>query len=117
MRRLDEVAGDILPPEVERPRIFLKLDTQGFDLEVFAGIGEVASSIVMLQSEVALVPIYEGMPRMRTALDTYEAAGFEITAMYPVSYDHSTMRVLEYDCIMVRPSLVPAPPAGAASER
>ncbi len=108
VRRLDAIVRDILPPDLETPRIFLKLDTQGFDLEVFAGTGEVASSVVVLQSEVALLPIYEGMPLMRAALDTYEAAGFEITAMYPVSYDHPTMRVLEYDCIMVRPSAVPA---------
>jgi len=36
------------------------------------------------------------------ALAAYEAAGFEITALYPVSRDRRTARVLEFDCVMVR---------------
>src|SRR5436309_1851618 len=40
--------------------------------------------------------------RMPEALAAYEAAGFEITALYPVSRDRRTARVLEFDCVMVR---------------
>ncbi len=32
----------------------------------------------------------------------YEGAGFEIAALYPVSRQTRTARVLEYDCVMVR---------------
>jgi hypothetical protein len=55
-----------------------------------------------MQSEVALLQIYEGMPRMPEALATYEEAGFEVTALHPVSRDMRTGRVLEFDCVMVR---------------
>ena len=57
-----------------------------------------------MQSEVALMEIYKGMPRMPEALAAYEAAGFEIAALYPVSRQTRTARVLEYDCVMVRAS-------------
>jgi hypothetical protein len=36
--------------DVPDPRIFLKMDTQGFDLEVFAGVGKYLEKIVGLQA-------------------------------------------------------------------
>ncbi|MGH3344928.1 MAG: hypothetical protein ACRDPK_19085 [Carbonactinosporaceae bacterium] len=63
-----------------------------------------------LQSEVALVQIYQGMPRMPQALATYEAAGFEVTGMFPVTRDPQSGRVLELDCVMARPAAAPRTP-------
>ena len=103
VRRLDGMLDEVLEG-LRRPRAFLKLDTQGYDLDVFAGTGERVGELVGLQSEVALMEIYKGMPRMPEALSAYEAAGFEIAAMYPVSRQTRTARVLEYDCVMVRAS-------------
>ena len=103
VRRLDGLLDEALAG-LGRPRPFLKLDTQGYDLDVFAGAGERVREFVGIQSEVALMEIYEGMPRMPEAVATYEAAGFEIAALYPVSRQTRTARVLEYDCVMVRSS-------------
>ena len=101
VRRLDAMLDSVIA-HVPNPRLYLKLDTQGYDLEVFAGLGERTRDFVGMQSEVALLQIYEGMPRMREALEVYETAGFDITAMYPVSRQTRTARVLEFDCVMVR---------------
>lgn len=103
VRRLADLLDEVLDGLAD-PRPYLKLDTQGFDLEAFAGLGDRADELVGMQSEVALMRIYEGMPRMPEALATYEEAGFEITALYPVSRQSRTARVLEFDCVMVRPS-------------
>jgi FkbM family methyltransferase len=100
-RVLDETVGGL---DGRRP--FLKLDTQGFDLDVFAGAGDAIDKFVGMQSELALMEIYKGMPQMRKALATYEKAGFEIAALYPVSRQTRTARVLEYDCVMVRASVL-----------
>lgn len=102
VRRLDEMWAEMGLADGEPPRVLLKLDTQGFDLEAFAGATGVLDQIVALQSEVALLTIYEHMPRMEESMHTYEAAGFEVTGLYPVSREVRTGRVLEYDCIMVR---------------
>ncbi len=102
MRRLDGLLDDLLA-HVEAPRPYLKLDTQGYDVEVFEGLGERVSDFVGMQSEVALIRVYDGMPRMPEALATYEAAGFEITALYPVSRERATARIIEFDCVMMRP--------------
>lgn len=106
VRRLDGVWDNILDPLYKRgitsPRVYLKLDTQGFDLEAFAGLGERSRNVVAMQSEVNLIPIYEAMPRMPEAIATYEADGFEISGLYPV-IRNGDGRVIEYDCVMIRP--------------
>lgn len=107
VRRLDDLLDDVFSG-LASPRPYLKLDTQGYELEAFAGLGSRASEFVGMQSEVALVRIYEGMPRMPQAVETYESAGFEITGMFPVSRERRTGRVLEYDCVMVRPDSLSA---------
>ena len=101
VKRLDRMLDELLDGIAE-PRPFLKLDTQGYDLDVFAGAGDAIKRFVGMQSELALMQIYKGMPRMRKALATYEKAGFEIAALYPISRQTRTGRVVEYDCVMVR---------------
>jgi hypothetical protein len=91
---------------LDSPRPYLKLDTQGFDLDVFAGAGERIGEFAGMQSELALMQVYEGMPRLPEALPVYEAAGFDVAAMYPVSRQGKTARVLEFDCVMVRGTLL-----------
>jgi FkbM family methyltransferase len=101
VRRLDGILDEVLA-HVPGPRPYLKLDTQGYDLEAFAGLGDRARHIVAMQSEVSVVEIYAGMPPMARALEAYEAAGFETTGLFPVSREADTGRVLEFDCVMVR---------------
>ncbi|WP_413758108.1 FkbM family methyltransferase [Streptomyces sp. MMBL 11-3] len=106
VRRLDDVMQKALEG-IEDPRPYLKMDTQGFDMEVFAGAGERISEFVGLQSEVAALRLYEGSPAMGEAVAAYEAAGFGVTGMYPVTRDPATGRVVEFDCVMVREAGAP----------
>jgi FkbM family methyltransferase len=101
VRRLDALLDEVIA-DVPEPRLYLKLDTQGYDLEVFAGLGERVVEFCGMQSELAVMQIYDGMPMMPESLAAYEAAGFEITALYPVSRQSRTGRVVEFDCVMVR---------------
>jgi FkbM family methyltransferase len=107
VRRLDGVFDELTHG---RPaRAYLKLDTQGFDLEVFRGAGDALRSVVAMQSEVACLAIYDGMPRLQEQLTAYEDAGFETVGMYPVSRDPKTLRVIEFDLLMVRADEVRRP--------
>jgi len=87
---------------IDDPRVYMKMDTQGFDLPAFRGAGDRTPEVLALQSEVACVPIYEGMARLPESLAVYEGAGFEIAGMYPVTFHRKTLRVIEFDMIMVR---------------
>jgi FkbM family methyltransferase len=117
VRRLDGLFDEAVAG-VKNPRVYLKLDTQGYDLQAFAGAGDHTEEIVAMQSELSLVPLYEGMPHLTEQLSTYEAAGFQVTGMFPVIFDRATMRVIEFDAVMVRGSAVrleEPEPAGAGA--
>jgi FkbM family methyltransferase len=99
VRRLEGLLDEIIP-DFSKRRVFLKLDTQGSDLDVFGGLHEKQRSVLALQSEVSLVSIYEGTPHWTECVRTYEDAGFRVAGMFPVIADD--LQVLEYDCLLVR---------------
>jgi FkbM family methyltransferase len=101
LRRLDGLFDDAVAG-LDVPRVFLKLDTQGFDVQAFRGAGSRIQEILGLQSEVACVPIYDGMPRMPEQIAEYEQAGFEVAGMFPVTRHRRTLRIIEFDVVMVR---------------
>lgn len=101
VRCLDELLPQLRVGETP-PRIFLKLDTKGFDLEVIKGGRQVLGHVFALQSEISVIPIYEDMPDYISALDSYRSLGYNLTAIYPVSRDQSTLQVIEFDCVMTR---------------
>jgi FkbM family methyltransferase len=99
---LDHVLSDLAYDEVDG--IFLKMDTQGYDLEVLEGSADTLPRIKVLQSEVSVQPIYDGMVHWTDAIATYEELGFEVTGLFPVHREE--MRVVEFDCVMARPGVI-----------
>ena len=90
---------------IPAPRVFLKIDTQGHELEVWRGAGARTREVLLLQSEVALVPIYDGAPDWLEFLDGCRRAGFEPTGFFPVSRDRGDLRIVELDCVMLNRAL------------
>jgi hypothetical protein len=78
----------------------LKLDTQGFDLEVAMGVGDVLRDFVGLQSEISFQPIYQDAPDYRSALDFYEGLGFVLSRLVPIHEVHFP-ELVEMDAILV----------------
>lgn len=101
IRRLADVLPD-LQRQLGFSRPFLKMDTQGFDLEVFSGAQEVIQGIVGLQSEVSIDPFYTGAPTWQEALAVYQQAGFTLSTLLASSTDWFP-RLREIDCVMYRP--------------
>lgn len=91
-------------PRAIEGAVFLKMDTQGYDLNVIKGGQGVISGIAGLQSELSIRPIYDGMPRYLEALATYEGLGFQLVGIYPVSRDKQDRALIELDCLMLRPA-------------
>jgi FkbM family methyltransferase len=86
---------------ISDPRVYLKLDTQGYDLEVVRGASECRHLILGLQSEVSVKQIYVGMPKWMDAIGIYGSLGYEVTGLYAVIRDRN-MAVIEFDCIFTR---------------
>lgn len=96
-RRLQEQFGFHKP--------FLKLDTQGLDVEVLRSGIDVAHHFVGLQSELAIKKIYEGSVDFREALTFYQSLGFELSALVPNNAGHFPV-LIEIDCIMGRKDIL-----------
>ena len=82
-------------------RPFLKMDTQGFDMEVFLGAMDVIDSFIGLQSELSVASYYKGAPFWLDSLAAYEKAGFVLSNFVP-STGGTDLKLHEIDCIMVR---------------
>jgi FkbM family methyltransferase len=61
VKTLDNIAPN-LKKRLGITNIYLKLDTQGFDLEVLKGAEKTLSQFKALQTEASVVPIYKGIP-------------------------------------------------------
>lgn len=101
VRRLDHVLSECVKG-IESPRIYLKLDTQGFDLQVVEGAEAILPDILALQTEVAFHKIYLGMPGFLQSLQELLLKGFEVVDFIPVTRENDHLRVIEMDCIMLR---------------
>jgi FkbM family methyltransferase len=99
VRRLDSMFGEITAGNPDA-RIYLKCDTQGFDLKVIAGAAESLRSIMALQIELSFKPIYANAPAYGEVLETMTAAGFDVTGIYPVRRDE-LFRIVNFDCVMI----------------
>jgi FkbM family methyltransferase len=80
---------------------FLKMDTQGHDVDVALGAGEKLSEFVGLQSELAIKRIYEDSPTLEDALRLYYEKGFVLSAFVPNNASNFPY-LIETDCIMFR---------------
>ena len=105
IKRLDAELRPIIDP-ISSPRIFLKMDTQGFDKRVFDGAAGCLDKIIGIQSELSVTPLYEEMPHFTESLRYYESFGFSLMDLFVASRTRDG-RVVEYDCLLAKPSSFP----------
>lgn len=104
IRTLDDVYDEVVAQHpFSRP--YLKIDTQGFDLEVIYGAVKRLGDFVGLQCEAAMLPLYEGAPTFEETLPILKSRGFAPSAFFPVSHDQ-TYRLIESECVFVNRSQI-----------
>lgn len=101
VRRLDGVLETCLM-DISSCRIYLKLDTQGFDLSVMEGAQTILPRILALQTEVSLHDLYHGMHNFVESVSKFQAAGFEVIDFVTVNRDIDQLCAIDMDCIMAR---------------
>ena len=85
-------------------RPFLKMDTQGYDVNIVKGSPDAVREFIGLQSELAAAKLYADSVDFRQAITEYERHGFTLSAFVPNNSGHFP-RLIETDCIMVRSDL------------
>jgi FkbM family methyltransferase len=100
--RLDDVF-DELRVHAGTGAVMLKIDTQGFEQQVIRGASKSLDDISVVQAELPVLHLYDGVDNFETVLADLHERGFDVSGLWPVAHDHS-MRLIEMDCIAVRPA-------------
>jgi FkbM family methyltransferase len=96
VRRLDAVlAGRVLAGPV-----LMKLDVQGYELEVLAGAPETLASVTAIVIEQAFDAVYQDQPLFGASHRALEQAGWRLVR--PLDWRREGERVAEMDCLYVR---------------
>ncbi len=92
----------VFPNSSELKNTFLKLDTQGYDLEVVKGGITAVAAMPALQTEISFRQLYAGMPTYRDSLTFLESHGFVVADMIQVHDPIPIGGAYEFDLLMVR---------------
>jgi FkbM family methyltransferase len=104
IRTLDEVASGL------SGRIFLKIDTQGYERQVIEGGPQTIRRSLGILMELPIIHVYEGEWQFHEALKFMEEMGFVPAQIQPVGF-HGKDKVaaVEFDCLFRPLSQVDGP--------
>jgi FkbM family methyltransferase len=100
VQRLDAIIEDVLT-FARGDAMLLKIDAQGFDLDILRGATACLDRIVSVQLELPALAVYEGAPALGDAIEEVRSLGFDPVGFYPVFRDHE-LPVAEFDGLFVR---------------
>jgi hypothetical protein len=101
-QEVDVVTLDSLPEYWSGARTFLKIDTQGYEMEVLKGAARAMQQVTGLQLELSLAPLYEGQPDYMALLAQLRSSGFSIWDLNPGFRQPSDSRLLQFDAVFFR---------------
>mgnify|MGYP003640820337 CR=1 FL=1 len=82
-------------------RVFLKIDTQGFETEVLNGVCGHLRNVCVVQLELSVIPLYENQDLYRYYLDFFEKNGFVLWSLVPGFFHPGTGQLLQFDAVFV----------------
>lgn len=100
VRRLEDIYLELMH-DIGSVGCMLKMDTQGYDANVFEGARGILRNIDVLQSEIATIGIYEHMPDGLDMLKLFREHGYYISGMFPINREES-LAAIEFDCLLVK---------------
>ena len=83
-------------------RQFIKIDTQGYELEVLRGANQVLTSARGLQVEISLTELYAGQAAFLDVITFIQDRGFNLWSINPGFRDPKTSQLLQCDAIFFR---------------
>lgn len=98
IKTLDEIYS-----EFESSRVFLKIDTQGFEKQILDGGQESLKKILGVQLEIPIYSLYEDNWSFDEAIAYMKNAGFTVSQIHAVPhYEGQLTDVLDVDCVFRR---------------
>lgn len=83
-------------------RVFLKIDTQGYEKQVLDGASECLKDIIGVQLELSIIPLYDSQYIYEYFFQFFRDNGFALWSLVPGFYDLKTGQLLQFDAIFIR---------------
>jgi len=83
-------------------RDFIKIDTQGFEWEVFLGATETLNKVLGILVETSFIELYSGQKLWLDIIRHLELKGFQLWALQPGFMDAKTGQLLQADAVFIR---------------
>lgn len=83
-------------------RLFLKIDTQGYEQQVLDGAPELLKTIIGAKVELSFAPLYDGQADYIAILTQMRSLDFDVWAVNPGFGDQSSGRLLQADITFFR---------------
>lgn len=99
MYRLDSIFDQHAFPS---DRVLLKIDTQGYDLKVLEGAQGILERLLLIQVEMAIVPVYENEPDWLEAARYLLELGFSPVLFTPGYFNRKSARLFSMDGVFAR---------------
>ena len=99
MARLDDLVDELLGADGDA---FLKLDAQGYEKRILAGAEATLRRCPLLETELSLVPLWEGQPLLGEMVERLRGLGYSCLGFHEVLSDPETAQVLQVDGLFAR---------------
>ena len=83
-------------------KVFLKIDTQGFEMEVLKGSKGLFSNIELIVVELSLVELYKGAATFSSIVNYLEENGFKLYQLFPEFTDPETHQLLQVNGVFTK---------------
>jgi FkbM family methyltransferase len=100
LARLDSLRHSL---RLNDARMFIKVDVQGYELEVLRGAELALRDTIALESELSFVELYEGQPLFADVVLWLREAGFVLSGIEAVHFDVRTGELLQVNGLFRRP--------------
>ncbi len=98
-----EILDAAASPEGERPRVLLKLDTQGTELDAIHSAGELLDRVDHIIVEASFVELYVGQCDAAGVTTHLVEQGWRLAAVYDVKASSLNGEPLQADFLFSRP--------------
>lgn len=115
VRRLDAIWDELPFPE-PRPPIMVKIDVQGFEPQVIAGLGTCIDRVDLLLLEASLIPVYDGESPIEIIIADMRRRGLHPVWIGPGWGSETTGQIFQCDIAFAHQPVVKGFP-GAAGAR
>jgi len=99
VRSLDE---EILPALTPSDRLWLKIDTQGYEAEVLKGAVGLLDRVTGVECELSILPLYDGQPLIDEMIRSLYQKGFRLVEVTPAFFEEDTGYPLQMDGIFLK---------------